>query len=101
MLVQGGLAPMPTRLPNENENISLTASRTVNPHIDSIIRPRHSLLQSRNHLPLLAFVWALSVVCLGLSAHLINACKIFPVSQYHAVMIQTVFAWAWNVSPLG
>lgn len=56
-------------------------------------------LQSRNHLPLLAFVWALSVVNLGLSAHLINACKIFPVSQYHAVMIQTVFAWAWNVSP--
>ncbi|KAG0663685.1 hypothetical protein C6P46_002254 [Rhodotorula mucilaginosa] len=53
-------------------------------------------LQSRNHLPLLAFVWALSVVNLGLSAHLINACKIFPVSQYHAVMIQTVFAWAWN-----
>ncbi|POY72404.1 hypothetical protein BMF94_4561 [Rhodotorula taiwanensis] len=51
---------------------------------------------SRTHLPLLAFVWALSVVCLGLSAHIIAKSNEFPVSQYHAVLIQCVFCWAWN-----
>ncbi|GAA5993044.1 hypothetical protein JCM10908_003074 [Rhodotorula pacifica] len=50
---------------------------------------------SRNHLPLLALVWALSVVCLGLSAHIISSSNNFPVSQYHAVLIQAIFAWAW------
>jgi len=51
---------------------------------------------SRNHLPLLALVWALSVVSLGLSANIISTSNQFPNGEYHGVLIQTIFAWAYN-----
>uniref|UniRef100_A0A0K3CC84 Uncharacterized protein n=1 Tax=Rhodotorula toruloides TaxID=5286 RepID=A0A0K3CC84_RHOTO len=46
-------------------------------------------------------VWALSVASLGLSAALLSKHSgPYPSSEWHGVLIQNVFAWAWNVTIL-
>ncbi|GAA5878342.1 hypothetical protein JCM1840_001384 [Sporobolomyces johnsonii] len=50
---------------------------------------------SRSYIPLLALSWALSVACLGLSASIIAQGKSFPASDFHGVIIQSVFSSTW------
>lgn len=71
--------------------------RTLGPPWDAGLTLVTDLPSRLPRCSVLAFAWALSVVCLGLSAYIIKAGTAWP-QELRNVMIENVFAWSWNVS---